>query len=243
MDQFMEQLLGSDAAYELTSGAAGKTLTMQTVFEVMLASILIGFFISLVYLFTHRKEGYSQAFITAIIILAPIVAMVILVIGNNTAAAFSLAGAFALVRFRSAPGDPKDIAFVFMSVTMGLTCGLGYWIFAAFATAILCVVILILHFTNFGSKKKNTYDLKITVPETLNYVGAFDETLGKYCTKFEMTKVKSVDFGALFEISFSVTLKDDKQIRVMLDDLRALNGNLKLMLTTPQSAAKSFHFQ
>lgn len=233
----------SDFLYGLTSGEIASTLDWMSVLEVVLSAAAIGFVISLVYLLTHRKEGYSQAFCVSLILLAPIVGMVILVIGNNVATAFSLAGAFALVRFRSAPGDPKDIAFVFMSVTMGLTCGLGYWIYAAFAVAILCVIVLILHFTNYAGKKKNNYELKITVPETLNYVGAFDETLAKYCSSFKLAKVKSVDFGALFELCFDVTLNDDKQIRAMLDDLRALNGNLKLMLTTQQSAGKSFHFQ
>lgn len=232
-----------DFIYSLTSGDWATTLDWKSVLEVVLTASVIGFVISLVYLFTHKKEGYSQAFCVSLILLAPIVGMVILVIGNNVATAFSLAGAFALVRFRSAPGDPKDIAFVFMSVTMGLTCGLGYWIYALFAAAILCVIILILHFTNYAGKNKNTYELKITVPETLNYVGAFDEVLDKYCVANKMVRVKSVDFGALFEISFSVTLKDDKQIRLMMDDLRALNGNLKIMLTTQATTAKSFHFQ
>lgn len=233
----------SDFLYGLTSGEIASTLDWKSVLEVVLSAAVIGFIISLVYLFTHKKEGYSQAFCVSLILLAPIVGMVILVIGNNVATAFSLAGAFALVRFRSAPGDPKDIAFVFMSVTMGLTCGLGYWIYAAFAVIILCAIILILHFTNYAGKKRNTYELKITVPETLNYVGAFDETLGKYCSSFSLARVKSVDFGALFELRFDVTMNDDKQVREMLDDLRALNGNLKIMLSTQQSSAKSFHFQ
>lgn len=232
-----------DFLYSITSGDWATVLTWQSVLQVVLTASFIGLVISLVYLLTHKKEGYSQAFCVALILLAPIVGMVILVIGNNVATAFSLAGAFALVRFRSAPGDPKDIAFVFMSVTMGLACGLGYWLYALMATAILCVIILILHFTNYAGKKKSNYMLKITVPETLNYVGAFDEVLGKYCDSFRMERVKSVDFGALFEISFNVVLKDEKQIRLMMDDLRALNGNLKIMLTTEVSQAKSFHFQ
>lgn len=232
----------SDFLYSLTSGESA-TLTWQGVLETLLAASVIGLVISLVYLLTHKKEGYSQAFCVALILLAPIVGMVILVIGNNVATAFSLAGAFALVRFRSAPGDPKDIAFVFMSVTMGLTCGLGYWIYAAFATLILCAIILLLHFTKFASKKGANYVLKITVPETLNYVGAFDECLKKYCNSYEMSRVKSVDFGALFEISFDIVMKDKKQIREMLDDIRVMNGNLKIMLSTPENATKSFHFK
>lgn len=225
------------------TGDIAESLTVVSVLGILLSSIIIGAIISVVYLFTHKKEGYSQAFCVALILLAPIVGMVILLIGNNVARAFSLAGAFALIRFRSAPGDPKDIAFVFLSVVMGLACGMGFWLYAAIATIVICAVILILYFTNYAGKKGDTYTLKITVPETLNYVGAFDETLGKYTNSFKLVKVKSVDFGALFELSFSIDLKDDKQMRVMIDELREMNGNLKIMLSTEVPAVKNFHFQ
>ncbi len=233
----------SDFINELSSGSIAEVLTLKSVAEILVSSIIIGFVISLVYLLTHKKEGYSQAFCVALILLSPIVGMVILLIGNNVARAFSLAGAFALIRFRSAPGDPKDIAFVFLSVVMGLACGMGYWFYAAVATVVICLVIIVLYLTNYAGKKAEAYTLNITVPETLNYVGAFDETLEKYCTSQKLVKVKSVDFGALFELSFTVHMKDPKQMREMLDDLRAMNGNLKIMLSTEAPAVKNFHFQ
>jgi membrane-anchored glycerophosphoryl diester phosphodiesterase (GDPDase) len=125
----------SDFINSLTSGDIATELTMKSVLMILASSIIIGLIISIVYLITHRKDGYSQAFCVALILLSPIVALVILLIGNNVARAFSLAGAFALIRFRSAPGDPKDIAFVFMSVVMGLACGMGYYAYAAVATS------------------------------------------------------------------------------------------------------------
>ncbi len=233
----------NDLISSAATGDIASSLTIVSVLEILASSVIIGLVISLVYLFTHKKEGYSQAFCVALILLAPIVGLVILLIGNNVARAFSLAGAFALIRFRSAPGDPKDIAFVFLSVVMGLACGMGYWLYAAIATVVICLVIIILHLTNYAGKKGDVYTLKITVPETLNHVGAFDETLNKYTNSFKLVRVKSVDFGALFELSFTVELKDDKQMREMLDDLRAMNGNLKIMLSTEAPAVKSFHFQ
>ena len=233
----------NDLISSAATGDIASSLTIVSVLEILASSVIIGLVISLVYLFTHKKEGYSQAFCVALILLAPIVGLVILLIGNNVARAFSLAGAFALIRFRSAPGDPKDIAFVFLSVVMGLACGMDYWLYAAIATVVICLVIIILHLTNYAGKKGDVYTLKITVPETLNYVGAFDETLNKYTNSFKLVRVKSVDFGALFELSFTVELKDDKQMREMLDDLRAMNGNLKIMLSTEAPAVKSFHFQ
>ena len=195
----------NDLISSAATGDIASSLTIVSVLEILASSVIIGLVISLVYLFTHKKEGYSQAF--------------------------------------CAPGDPKDIAFVFLSVVMGLACGMGYWLYAAIATVVICLVIIILHLTNYAGKKGDVYTLKITVPETLNYVGAFDETLNKYTNSFKLVRVKSVDFGALFELSFTVELKDDKQMREMLDDLRAMNGNLKIMLSTEAPAVKSFHFQ
>lgn len=232
----------NDFLYGISNAEWATELTYKSVLIVLLSSLTIGFLISLVYLLTHKKEGYSQAFCVSLILLAPIVGMVIHVIGNNVATAFSLAGAFALVRFRSAPGDPKDIAFVFLSVTMGLTCGLGYWNYAAVAVIIISVIILLLHFSDFAGKDKKRFELKITVPETLNYAGAFDETLKNYTSRYEMKRVKSVDFGALFEITFDITMKDTNQVRQMIDDLRVINGNLKIMLST-ETTNRSFHFQ
>jgi uncharacterized membrane protein YhiD involved in acid resistance len=126
---------------------------------------------------------------------------------------------------------------------MGLACGMGFYLYAGLATLVICAVIVILHLTNYAGKKGDTYTLKITVPETLNYVGAFDDTLDKYTTNFKLTKVKTVDFGALFELTFSVDLKDDKKMREMLDELREMNGNLKIMLSTEVPAVRNFHFQ
>ena len=181
----------NDLIYSLTASTVAESLSIASVLEILGASIIIGFIISLVYVITHKKDGYSQAFCVCLILLAPIVGLVILLVGNNVARAFSLAGAFALIRFRSAPGDPKDIAFVFMSVVMGLACGMGYWFYAGLATIVILAVILILHFTNYAGKKGNTYTLRITVPETLNYVGAFDDTLKKYTTYYKLERVKT----------------------------------------------------
>ena len=51
-----------------------------------------------------------------------------------------MAGAFALVRFRSAPGSAKDISIVFFTMAAGLACGLGYVTFAAAFTAVMLLL-------------------------------------------------------------------------------------------------------
>ncbi len=88
------------------------------------ASIVLGILISVIYMFTHRKQGYAQSLIMTIIMLPAIVTLILLLI-HTPAGALSLAGAFTLVRFRSTPGDPKDITYIFYSMATGVACGIG----------------------------------------------------------------------------------------------------------------------
>ena len=139
------------------------------------AALLIGFLISLVYIFCHRKEGYSQSYVFTIIMLPTIVSLILLLI-NTTAGALSLAGAFTLVRFRSVPGDPKDIADIFFSMAAGVACGIGYIGFAVVFFLVLGVVMFVLSEMNFGGCKTRHMTLKITIPEN-NFNHAVDNIL------------------------------------------------------------------
>jgi hypothetical protein len=116
------------------------TLNLQGILMVVLSSLALGLMISQVYIKTHRKEGYAENFPITLIMLPAIIAVIILLVGNNVARAFSLAGAFSLIRFRSAPGDPKDIAYVFFTLAVGLACGMGYLFYALIFALILCLV-------------------------------------------------------------------------------------------------------
>lgn len=93
---------------------------------IILASIGLGLLISLLYLYNHRKESYVKSYIATMVMLPPIIALIILLVGDNIARAFSLTGAFSLVRYRSTPGDPSDICYLFFALAAGLACGLGY---------------------------------------------------------------------------------------------------------------------
>lgn len=227
---------------QLFSSTASESLTPANVLIILAGSVLLGFVVSLIYMLTHKKEGYTASFAVTLVTLAPIVAIVILLIGNNVARAFSLAGAFALIRFRSAPGDPKDITFVFFSVVIGLACGMGYIGYAAIFAVVVGIVMIALWAAKFGENGQENFDLRITVPENLNYVGAFDDLLKKYTDRAKIARIRTVDFGALFELTYRVSLKKDADTKAFIDELRTRNGNLKIVLGLPESKTKDFHF-
>ncbi len=192
-------------------------------------ALLIGFLISLVYIFCHRKEGYSQSYVFTIIMLPTIVSLILLLI-NTTAGALSLAGAFTLVRFRSVPGDPKDIAYIFFAMAAGTACGIGYIGFAIMFFIVLGAIMVILSELNFGGCKTRHMTLKITIPENLDYQGVFDPVLSKYTRFHKLRRVKTTNFGTLFELIYSVDVAENIDQKKFIDELRALNGNMTINL-------------
>jgi len=217
-----------------TSGV-GETLTIGKTLLIIAASLICGLAISQVYIFTHKKEGYSSSLPVTFIMLPAIISIIILLIGDNIARAFSLAGAFSLIRFRSAPGDPKDIAYVFFSLAVGLACGMGYIGYAALFAVILGGVMLILNQTKYAGTQNTSMQLKVTVPENLNYEGLFDDILNQYTSSWQLNRVKTSDFGSLFTLFYNIELDRKQSQKTFLDELRCRNGNLDIALTMNDS--------
>lgn len=195
--------------------------------------VVIEFLISLVYILTHRKGGYSQSYVLTVLMLPPIVAIVLVMI-NSTASALSLAGVFTLCRYRTVPADPKDVTYVFFAMAAGVICGISeqeYWWSVFVFFAVIAAVLIIVEFSNYGRCKSSTMTLKITIPENLNYAGLFDDTLTKNTTAWKLKRVKTTSYGSLFELVYVIQMKDNVDQKQFIDDLRKLNGNLTVILS------------
>ena len=143
-------------------------------------------------------------------------------------------GVFNLVRFRSIPGSAKDIGSVFLAMAIGLATGMGYIGVAAILTVVVGIFNIIYVTTPFGTPRAPKKQLKITVPEDLEFEGVFDEVLGNYTATYELQNVSTSNMGSLYQLEYSVSMKDDGLEKRMIDELRCLNGNLKIMLGSPQ---------
>ena len=191
-------------------------------------AVLLGLIIGIAYMFMCRKERYNRDFIIGLVILPAIVAAVILLIGSNVARAFSMAGAFALVRFRSAPGSAKDISIVFFTMAAGLACGLGYVTFAAAFTAVMLLFLILISALGFVDRNEGRKQLKIVIPESLNYNSVFDDLFDKYTSENRLNKVKTTNMGTMYELTYEIRLKNDDAEKDFIDELRVRNGNLNI---------------
>lgn len=196
----------------------------------MLAAVLIGVIIAAVYILITERSRRSFSFIVSMLMLPAIVTLVIILVGSNVARAFSIAGVFALVRFRSAPGESKDISLVFMAMAAGLSCGLGYITLAFSVLAVLCVIVLVAFKVVAVCFKDTTKQLSILIPEDMNYNGAFDDIFGKYTKAASLERVRTTNMGTLFELTYRVQMKQKADEKAFIDEIRCRNGNLKISL-------------
>ncbi len=196
----------------------------------ILTAVVLGVAIAFCYMFTQKKGTYSKDFVIAMAILPSIVAVVIMLVGSSMAKALSLAGAFALVRFRSAPGSAKDIAVVFFAMSVGLAAGLGFILFAPVVAVLICILLVVLSKTRFGETRSEEKLLKITIPEDLNYQGAFEDLFREYSTGCRLQHVKTTNMGTLYELSYLIDLKEGINEKELIDSIRCRNGNLNITL-------------
>lgn len=221
----------------IISSTTGEAFTLTNTLIILGVAIILGVLISIVYMKTNKV--YTEAFPLTLIMLPVIISIIILLVGNNVARAFSLAGAFSIIRFRSAPGNPKDLSYVFFTLAVGLALGMGYIGYGVLFTIILCVVMIILAKINFGDTKGNKLKLKITIPENMNYEDAFNDILDRFTTSWKLVRVKTKEFGALYELSYEVVMNPGTQKQFM-DEVRTRNGNLTVSLTMAEYSDKSY---
>lgn len=218
-----------------------QSLNFESAIKVIICALIIGIIVSFTYIFTEKKDGIAKNFAVTLVLLPIIIASIIMVVGTNIASAFSLAGAFSLLRFRSVPGNPKDMTYVFVSVAAGLSSGMGFVGFSILVAILVCLIIILLSLTKYGEYHSKSRQLNIFLPENLNYKDAFEEIFNEFTTNHELTKIKTADLGSVYQLHYNVTLKKDVDEKDFIDKLRTRNGNLNIILSMKQDNTAGFN--
>ena len=206
------------------------SMTLSAFLTCVLVALALGLVTAVVY--TFRAE-YTRSFATTLVMLPAIVCVVIIMVGGNLGAGVAVAGTFSLIRFRSVPGTAREICALFLSVAVGIACGMGYPLFSVIFAVLMCLVSLLLTASNFGGHKNGALRkvLRITVPEDLDYTGIFDDLLQKYTSHAELTSVKTTNLGSLNRLTYNLVLKKAGMEKAFIDELRCRNGNLEISIS------------
>ena len=198
-------------------------------------SLVLGLVIAFAYMYRTR---YTKSFVVTLALLPAVVCVVIMLVNGNVGTGVAVAGAFSLVRFRSVPGTAKEICMLFLAMGAGLIAGMGYLGFGVLFTLVMCVFFVLYNLLDFG-EKKNAATFKtftITIPEDLDYTGAFTDIFDRYTRSHALVRVKTTNMGSMFKLTYNVELADTAREKEMIDQLRCRNGNLEIAVSRQETA-------
>ncbi len=209
-----------------------ETLTLTNFLSCTIVSFLLGIVVSFIYMY---RNHYSKSFVVTLALMPAVVQVVIMMVNGNLGTGIAVMGAFSLVRFRSAPGSAREIGSIFMAMAVGLATGMGYLGIATLFLLLIGAANIVLYTSKFGEKMTAERELKITIPESLDYNDIFNDLFRKYSKYAKLIRVKTTNMGSLYELYYHIELKDVKKEKNMLDDIRCRNGNLNIVCGRPQS--------
>lgn len=197
-------------------------------------AFLLGVLISCVYRFTHKGVSYSQTFVQTLVFLTFIIAIVMMVIGNNIARAFSLVGALSIIRFRTVVKDTRDIAFVFFSLAVGMAAGAGSYLIGVIGTLFGCAVVLGFYWLDYGSKQRSYHLLRYRVEADLQDSPLYRKVFDRYCSRTRLVSVRSVRQGQSVEVAQHIRLRRNARAADLVNDLKEIEGIDRVTLLVPE---------
>ena len=207
------------------------TISLQNCIICIVVAIVLGGIIS----FTHKKTSKTTPnFLITLPIIPVLVQVVILLVNGNLGTSLAVAGAFSLIRFRSMPGNSKEIISVFWAMTVGLALGMGYVVFSVIVTVIVAILVVILNKIVYNDENTSERKLKVVIPENMDYEEVFNDIFEKYTEKSELRKAKTTNMGSVYELVYEVQLKKDKKEKEFIDEIRCRNGNMLVSLERPE---------
>lgn len=212
------------------------TGTPATFLEVLwcsLVSLAAGIIFSIIYKLTNKRT--SNSFTISLIMLPLAVQAVIMIVNGNVGAGVAVAGAFALVRFRSVPASAREITLLFSVMAVGLATGMGYLAYAGIIAGIMAAVYIILSLIPALKENARAKKLRIVVPEDVDYTTVFEDVFNKYAKSVVLKKVKTTGLGSMYELTYDVVVPDAKSEKLMIDEIRIRNGNLTVICSTREN--------
>lgn len=211
-----------------SNATTGQSIT--TILICSAVAILLGLAVAI----THMKTTQTtKGFLVALTVLPLLVMAVMIMINGNLGTSIAILGAFSLIRFRSIGGTAKDLLSVFFAMMIGLALGMGHVLFATIISAIAIIAILLFSFTRILEPNSNERVLKIVIPDDFDYDEVFNDIFKKYTSYSKLIRMKTMNMGSLYKLTYSVKIKNGVKEKEFLDEIRVRNCNLKVLLSEP----------
>lgn len=226
MDEFIKQLSAG------STGGSG--FSIWETFAALFLSFLLCLIVAYFYRQTHRGLSYSVSFVHAMIIMGVTVSIIMLVIGSNIARAFTLVGALSIIRFRNAVKDSRDVAFIFLTMAIGMSVGTGFYLTAFIFTISICFMVYFLSRFQVGATVSREVLMKLHAPASTDYHAAFNDIFFRHLRDHALLSVETVGDADTVELIYSIEFKPRMDEVAFMNEVRAVTGGRKVALLTGQ---------
>lgn len=207
---------------------SGTSIQWSDLLICILVSLALGLLVARVHMV---RNVYTKSFVVTLAVLPVLVQSVIMLVNGNLGTGLAVVGAFSLIRFRSVAGGSREITSIFWSMGIGIATGMGYVIYSVIFSAIVAAFLILLHLFPFGDRSKVAErELKVTIPEDLDYPDLFQDIFENYTFSNKLNSVRTTTMGSLYELRYVLLLKDEAKEKELIDAIRVRNGNLPVVL-------------
>jgi len=206
---------------------------LQLVVALLLTTVLTGL-LGQVYVRTHSGLSYSRTFVQTLALLGITIALIMVIIGSNIARAFALVGALSIIRFRNPVKDPRDIAFLFAAMAIGMACGTRFYLFALIFGLFFSFVTVLFEATRFGELTEVAHVLRIRM-EAASREGV-ERICRELCRQVTMVSIDQAGGeGAMQDVLYEVVLRKRTTYEALVRRLTAVSPKLSIHLLVGES--------
>ncbi len=226
----------SEVGLELAFGSA-LNLSFRDVFEALFVSMLLSMVVATVYRLSQGDRLISPALQGSLVLLSMVGAMVMMVIGNNLARAFSLVGALAIVRFRTRLRSPWDITFVFFALAVGIASGTLAYRVAFLGTVMISLASLCVGLLPLGGLRRKLHRLRVDVAAYSEVEAQLDQIFEEHLKAQWLLEVRSMRFGETLSYRYRVILAPKTTVRDLARILADTEGVEQVLLIDDDEAS------
>ncbi len=217
------------------ASVTGPEFSVQALLLSLLLAFVLGQLLAWLYYFTHNGLSYSRSFVQSLILITVIVSMVMSTIAGSFVVAVGLMGALSIIRFRNIIKDTRDIAFIFGALVIGMAAGSQRYAIAVIGTLGLCMIILYLYLSDFGSHRPHNAFLRFSLEGHIDPNHPIIKILKKFCGNHTMISSDGGDFGSQsVEYAYQIMIKNAAKNEAMMAELQKIEGVKNVSLTVQE---------
>ena len=221
----------------LDGNLGGPGSTWQTTLFILVLAFVIGQFIGWIYMWTHRSLSYSQTFVSSLVVMPVIIAVMMMLMSGSLVVAFGLLAVFAVVRFRNVLKDTRDTTYVLWAIMEGLAVGTQQFSTALLGSFGIAAVLLYLRLTAFGSRQR--YDAVLTLEvlgDISSAMSGLKTLLHCYSTRVQLVSERRQSNDSV-DLSYCLLMRDPdrrEELRQLLENEQYCN-NVSLFVKEDES--------